>query len=73
VDVHGISQHGFALNVDPDMSYWDGIVACGLRNHAAISMADLLDEAPPMPAVMDAVTETFAQVFQRRLKEKAAP
>jgi lipoate-protein ligase B len=66
VDVHGISQHGFALNVDPDMSYFDGIVACGLRDHAAISMADLLDEAPPMPAVMDAVAESFAQVFQRQ-------
>jgi lipoyl(octanoyl) transferase len=73
VDVHGISQHGFGLNVDPDMSYWDGIVACGLRGHAAISMADLLDEAPAMPTVMDAVTETFAQVFQRTSKEKAAP
>src|SRR5574341_454184 len=28
VDSHGISRHGFALNVAPDMSYWDGIVAC---------------------------------------------
>ncbi|MEP7358904.1 MAG: lipoyl(octanoyl) transferase LipB [Anaerolineales bacterium] len=73
VDVHGISQHGFALNVDPDMSYWEGIVGCGLRDHAAISMADLLEEPPEMPAVIDAVAETFAQVFQRTLKEKAAP
>jgi lipoate-protein ligase B len=73
VDVHGISQHGFALNVDPDMSYWEGIVGCGLRDHAAISMADLLDPAPEMPAVMDAVMQSFAQVFQRTLKETATP
>ncbi len=73
VDVHGISQHGFALNVDPDMSYWDGIVACGLRSHAAISMADLLDEAPAMPAAMDAVAESFAQVFRRAIIDKASP
>ena len=66
VDVHGISQHGFALNVDPDMTYWDGIVGCGLRDHAAISMADLLEEPPAMAEVMDAVAETFALVFERQ-------
>jgi lipoyl(octanoyl) transferase len=73
VDVHGISQHGFALNVDPDMSYWDGIIPCGLPDHPAISMADLLDPIPSMDDVMDAVTESFAQVFHRTLSEIAAP
>jgi lipoate-protein ligase B len=29
VDARGLSRHGFALNVDPDMTYWDGIIACG--------------------------------------------
>jgi lipoate-protein ligase B len=67
VDARGISQHGFALNVNPDMSYWDGIIGCGLRDHASISLADLLDEPPPMEAVMDAVVEGFAKVFEREL------
>jgi lipoyl(octanoyl) transferase len=30
VDARGISRHGFALNVNPDMSYWNGIIGCGL-------------------------------------------
>jgi lipoyl(octanoyl) transferase len=63
VDARGISQHGFALNVNPDMSYWDGIIGCGLAEHASISLADLLDEPPPMEVVMDAVEETFAMVL----------
>ncbi|MFN8461566.1 MAG: hypothetical protein U0X93_07335 [Anaerolineales bacterium] len=27
VDAHGVSRHGFALNVNPDMEYWEGIIA----------------------------------------------
>ena len=27
VDARGVSRHGFALNVNPDMEYWDGIIA----------------------------------------------
>lgn len=69
VDARGISQHGFALNVDPDMSYWEGIVGCGLRDHVSISMADLLPEPPPMTQVADAVVNAFGRVFDREMKE----
>lgn len=69
VDARGISQHGFALNVNPDMSYWDGIIGCGLKDHASIALADLMDVAPPMNAVMDAVVEQFGKVFERQIVE----
>lgn len=69
VDARGVSQHGFALNVNPDMSYWDGIVGCGLKDHASISLADLLGGAPPMAAVMDQVAEAFGRVFEREMVE----
>jgi lipoate-protein ligase B len=65
VDARGVSQHGFALNVHPDMSYWEGIVGCGLRDHASISLADLLDPAPPMATVMAAAAAEFGRVFAR--------
>jgi lipoate-protein ligase B len=70
VDARGISQHGFALNVNPDMTYWDGIIACGLPDHAPISLADLLDADPPLPAVMDAVVAAFGRVFDREMVER---
>ncbi len=63
VDAKGISRHGFALNVNPDMEYWDGIIGCGLKEHPVISMADLLRDAPRMEQVRDALIKTFGEVF----------
>jgi len=69
VDAAGISQHGFALNVDPDMSYWEGIIGCGLKDHASISLADLLDQSPAMEAVMNEVARAFGIVFEREVTD----
>lgn len=63
VDANGISRHGFALNVDPDMSYWDGIIACGLVDHPSVSLADLLIPFPDMKEVKSAVGTAFAEIF----------
>ena len=64
VDARGISRHGFALNVDPDMSFWEGIVACGIPDYPAISLAQLLDPAPTMDQAMAALTSAFVLVFK---------
>jgi|SRR5579859_695664 len=71
VDARGVTQHGFALNVEPDMSYWDGIIGCGLRDRAIVCMADLLDPPPSMEAVMDAVVDSFGKVFQREMLQRS--
>lgn len=63
VDARGITQHGFALNVNPDMSYFDGIVACGLKDHAVVSMAHFLYDPPPMEKVMDEVVRQFGSAL----------
>ena len=63
VDARGVSRHGFALNVDPDMSYWDGIIACGLVGSPVVSMADLLPEPPAMRDVKQVVAAEFSSVF----------
>ncbi|MBI3242504.1 MAG: lipoyl(octanoyl) transferase LipB [Chloroflexi bacterium] len=67
VDAKGISQHGFALNVEPDMTYFDGIVPCGIKDHGVVSMADLLAEPPTMTEVMDEVEAQFGKVFEREM------
>lgn len=36
-----VSSHGIALNVDPDLSQFGGIVPCGIREHGVTSLADL--------------------------------
>jgi lipoate-protein ligase B len=63
VDAQGISRHGFALNVNPDMTYWDGIVPCGLAGYPVVSMADLLPNPPDMQAVKNEVGASFGDVF----------
>jgi lipoyl(octanoyl) transferase len=62
VDAQGISRHGFALNVNPDMEYWDGIIACGL-SEPVVSLADLLAPVPSMERVKQEVTSAFREVF----------
>jgi lipoate-protein ligase B len=63
VDARGISRHGFALNVATDMSYWKGIIACGLENQNQISLEYLLDPAPGMERVMEEVVKSFGATF----------
>lgn len=36
-----VSWHGIALNVDPDLSHFDGIVPCGIAEHGVTSLAAL--------------------------------
>jgi lipoyl(octanoyl) transferase len=69
VDANGISRHGFALNVNPDMSYFDGIRPCGLTE-PVVSMADLLDPVPPMDVVKQAVIEAFSSVFEAEMSRQ---
>jgi lipoyl(octanoyl) transferase len=45
-----VSFHGISLNVEPDLSHFDGIVPCGIREHGVTSLVDLgllvtMDEA----------------------------
>jgi len=63
VDVRGVSRHGFALNVDPDMEYWDGIIACGLQDEPGVALADLFADPPSMERVKAEVVKAFGEVF----------
>jgi lipoate-protein ligase B len=62
VDARGVSRHGFALNVNPDMEYWNGILACGL-SEPVVSLADLIDPVPSMTQVRNEIVAAFYEVF----------
>lgn len=57
-----VTFHGVALNVEPDLSHFSGIVPCGIRAHGVTSLADL-GIAASMSDVDAALRETFAGVF----------
>jgi lipoyl(octanoyl) transferase len=63
IDTRGISRHGFALNVNPDMSYWQGIIPCGLDGVTMISLAQLIQPVPTMEDVISFVISAFKSVF----------
>jgi len=71
VDARGISRHGFALNVNPDMDYWDGIIACGLQDEPVVSLADLFPEPPSMQRVKQEVAAAFGRVFESLRPERS--
>jgi lipoate-protein ligase B len=59
----GITTHGFALNVETDLSWFGAILPCGLSNADVTSMQRVLGSSPGMPAVTDALVESFASIF----------
>ena len=57
-----VSLHGVAINLEPDLSHYAGIVPCGIREHGVTSLADL-GLHPGGPALDMAMREAFAEVF----------
>ncbi len=59
----GVSTHGFALNVDPDLGWFRAIVPCGLPDVVMTSLGRILGRAPALASVEDAVADRFAAAF----------
>ncbi|HEY1720218.1 MAG TPA: lipoyl(octanoyl) transferase LipB [Magnetospirillaceae bacterium] len=61
---HWVSFHGVAINLNPDLSHYAGIVPCGIREHGVTSLAQLGNPAT-MADLDHALRQAFAQVFGR--------
>ena len=62
-----VTSHGFALNVDPDLSYFGQIIPCGIRDKGVTSIARLLGEPVGREAVEQSVVAHFAEEFRRKM------
>jgi lipoate-protein ligase B len=58
-----VTYHGFAFNVDPDMSHFTLINPCGLRSEQLTSLRELLGTAPDMAEVKATYADAFAAGF----------
>lgn len=63
------TMHGFALNVDPDLLYFDHIVSCGLPGSRVTSMSHELDRPISASDVMSVLTRMFGEVFGVEVQE----
>ncbi len=53
-----VTFHGISINVEPDLSHFDGIVPCGIKNYGVTSLADL-----GLTATMDDVDLALKRQF----------
>ena len=63
-----VTLHGFAVNCDPDLSYFDGIVACGLPGHGVTSLSRIARRSVTVDEVRPLVERRLAEVFDLRLE-----
>lgn len=66
----GVTTHGFAVNVDPDLSYFGAIVPCGIPDTSVTSLARLLGCRVERGEVEASLARHFAQVFGFDLRER---
>ena len=59
-----ITMHGFALNVTPDLTYYSGIIPCGIFEYGVTSMAKLLTDEVAVDSVKQVLIEKFMNQFQ---------
>ena len=64
-----VTMHGFALNVNTDLSYFNHIVPCGIENKAVTSLSKLLDKRIDEADVKKVILRHFTDVFSVSLVE----
>jgi lipoic acid synthetase len=59
----GVSMHGFAINVEPDLEYFGKIVPCGIVDRAVTSLSEVIGRSVSLEEVVDAVVPRIAVAF----------
>jgi lipoyl(octanoyl) transferase len=61
-----VTMHGFALNVNTDLAFYDGIIPCGIFDHGVTSMEQHLGNLLTMEDVKKDLIKYFNFYFKRR-------
>ena len=64
----GVTMHGFALNVAPDLTYFDRIVPCGIADAAVTSLAAELGREITSEEVMPVLERHMFEALQRSMR-----
>jgi lipoyl(octanoyl) transferase len=68
INVDHITYHGFALNVNTDLSYFQGIIPCGISDKPVTSLQAILGQPVDMAVVIEAIIAAFGMVFERSMQ-----
>ena len=59
-----VTMHGFSLNINPDLNYYEYIIPCGIKEYGVTSMAKIMDsEVPSMDEIKTKMTKRFTKNF----------
>jgi lipoate-protein ligase B len=72
IDVKGVTQHGFAVNLATDLTYFSHIVPCGIKDKAVTSLSKVIGRQVVPADMIGPVTESFAAVFGTAISEIVA-
>lgn len=59
-----VTMHGFALNVNANLGYFDNIIPCGIKGKAVTSMEAELEQKIPMKEVEEKIKKHFKTLFE---------
>ena len=59
-----VTMHGFALNVNTDLSYFDGIIPCGISNKGVTSLAKEIGGKVDENLVKEIIIKHFSDIFE---------
>ena len=59
-----VTMHGIAFNVDPDLSYFNNIIPCGIQNKGVTSLKNELDKNVSFEKVEEIFKSEFSKVFK---------
>jgi lipoyl(octanoyl) transferase len=62
-----VTSHGFALNVNPDLTYFNLIIPCGITTKPVTSMQQELARELDLNAVAESISRNFGVVFQSQI------
>jgi lipoyl(octanoyl) transferase len=63
----GVTSHGFALNVNTDLDYFDLIIPCGITSKPVTSMAQELGRQLSLQEVAHSISRNFGTVFESQM------
>jgi len=56
--------HGFSINVNNDLKYFDNIIACGLKDYPQTSIKEILKKTIPIYDVKEQLLDSFGNIFK---------